>query len=109
MDKKPELNGSLVRIVRLPAGSDKAVVWDEATRAHYKLSRDKLRRKALQPGVSGSIVGLKNTALNGCAVRVTHGLSDRGRYTVRLEKGCGGFMAGNELQVKRENLLEWRE
>ena len=110
VDTQPELNGSLVCIVRLQIASNKATVWDQATQAHYKLSRDKLCRRALQPGVSGSIVGLKNTALNGCAVRVSQGLSDRGRYTVRLEKDCGGgYKAGSELQVKRENLVEWRE
>ena len=32
------------------------------------------------------------------------------RYTVRLETGCGGgYTAGSELQVKRENLVEWCE
>ena len=109
---RPQLNGSLVQIIRLPADSnDKAIVWDGATGQIFKLSRDKLRRKALSPGVSGSILGLKNTALNGCAVRIKDGLNDRGRYTVRLVNGCGGgdYGAGSELQVKRENLVEWCE
>lgn len=104
---KPELNGLIVRIVKL-ADDGKALVREAAAPADatvYKLSREKLRRQCVEPGERGSIVGLANAVLNGCAVRVTKPLDQAGRYTVRLEQGAGvEYPAGNEIRVKRENL-----
>lgn len=105
---RPELNGNVVRVVDLPEPGKAIVrgISGEGSQT-FKLKWEKLRRKALLQGETGTLVGLGNNSLNGCAVSVVEAMNEKERYRVRLQVDAGRDMErGTQIRVKRENLVQ---
>ena len=102
---RPELNGHIVSIIRLPAAG-KYTVRDAATSKEYDLKREKVRRKLLSPGERAVLIGLTTMQNNGAHVLIEEGLNETGRYRVRLMEGRGSdYEKDHRLYVKRENVM----
>ena len=117
VENRPEVNGRHVRIIHLDVYAGKATIEDaqqsdgSADDRQLRLKRAKLRRKAMQKGERGTLIGLSTSKFNGCAVTVTQPLNDKERYSVQFDATWGrkaDVAEGTEIRVKRENLVaEW--